>query len=173
MVSTGHFFMRCLTLRVSSGIRFVAIPWFFLLVFLASACGGSGDSSGGGLRNNSVEDVAQPAATVAPDVENSTGLTIDEPIIASGKYGGTVSVHVTNASGELCSGFSINYDLLSENGAIISNVGIIADGELLDGSDTTHKEKYIGIGVEGARMSAVSCDNSSASHGAPQSPWKK
>jgi hypothetical protein len=152
--------------RMSSRIRIFVIPLSFLLVFLVAACGGSDDGSTGS------EAAAQPPATVAPAVENLTGLSIGEPIIEAGQYGGTVSVNVVNSSGELCSGFSVIYDLLSENGAVISNVGIVANGELLDGAEATYKDKYIGIGVSGTRMSAVSCDNSSASHGAPQSPTK-
>ena len=138
---------------------------------LLLACGGSDDAAAGPPASGG-ESGSQEVAAPVLDVENTTGITLDEPIIDGGEFGGKITIHVKNDSGELCAGLSVNLKLLSSDGSVISEVALVADGDLEADAEDTFTSRYIGAGVEQTRLSAITCDNVGASHGAPQSPTK-
>ncbi len=155
-------------------IRNLALIALMLLFSLFLACGGDDDDSANPPASSDGCGGGDSQEVVAPllDVENTTGVTLEEPIIDGGEFGGKITINVTNDSGELCGGLSVNLDLLSPDGSVISNVALVADGDLAAGAKDSFTNRYIGAGVVDTRLSAITCDNTGASHGAPQSPSK-
>lgn len=158
--------------NLHSKYRQIALSVFLFVVAFSASCGSSGDGDGGDSGNRVGSGLAQASATAVLDVANTSGITWDEPIIDGGQFGGKVLIRVKNESGELCSGLSVNLNLLTADGTLVSNVAMIADSGIEAGDEATITSRYVGAGAEQTRLSAITCDNSGASHGAPQSPTK-
>ena len=155
-----------------SKYRQIALPVFLFFVALGVSCGSSGHGDRADSGNSVESGGAQATATAVLDVANTSGITWDEPIIDGGQFGGKVTIRVKNESGELCSGLSVNLNLLTADGTLVSNVAMITDRGIEPGDEVTITNRYIGAGAEQTRLSAITCDNTGASHGAPQSPTK-
>lgn len=168
-------------------LRFVFAS-FILAAMLAigtSACGGDGDSGSPGASGPEGPD-SKPAPTSPPapptatpviieegEADEETGMRVDEVTVDGQGLGGKAKILVTNELDEECTGPVISVDLLDADGKVVGEMGIEASGPLPAGEQKTYEQRYVGSKVAQARVSAITCENSAARHGAPQSPTKK
>ena len=168
----------------------------FAVVFLLSAavaamgafaCGsdeGSGSAGGSGAAAPA-ESNSQPAPTTVaaqptaapPSVEEGeadidSGMRVDEVTIDAAGYGGKARILITNVLEEDCTGPVISVELLDADGKVVGDMGVGGSGPLPAGEQKKYEQRYVGKSVVGARVAAITCDNTGASHGLPRSPSK-
>lgn len=162
-----------------------------MLALGALACGSDGDSgssgaTGGSGASESAGSGSQPAPTAPPaqptptpetvqegETDEETGMRVDEVSIEAKGLGGTAKALITNVLDEECSGPVISIDLLNADGGLVAEMGIESSGPLPAGEQKEYEQIYFGSKVAEARVAAITCENSAARHGAPQSPTKK
>lgn len=166
----------------------LAILFLLLVATLAVgalACGGDGDSgSSGGTGADSGG--SSPTATSPPapptptpeiieegEADEETGMRVEEVTIDASGLGGKAKVLITNELDEECTGPVISVDLLNADGEVVGEMGIRDSGPLPAGEQKKYEQRYLGSKVTEARVSAITCENSGARHGAPQSPTLK
>ena len=159
-----------------------------MLAFGALACGSDGDSGapaapgasgpeGPDSKPGPTSPPAPPTATPViieeGEADEETGMRVDEVTVDGQGLGGKAKILVTNELDEECTGPVISVDLLDADGKVVGEMGIEASGPLPPGEQKTYEQRYVGSKVAQARVSAITCENSAARHGAPQSPTKK
>ena len=107
------------------------------------------------------------------EADEETGMRVDDVTVDGQGLGGKAKILVTNELDEECTGPVISVDLLDADGKVVGEMGIEASGPLPAGEQKTYEQRYVGSKVAQARVSAITCENSAARHGAPQSPTKK
>ena len=174
--------MPQVNLRIASLFFLVAA----VLALGALACGSvdvevtkeeSGAAEPGGSSPQATSPPAPPTATPViieeGEADEETGMRIDEVTVDGQGLGGKAKILVTNELDEECTGPVISVDLLDADGKVVGEMGIEAPGPLPAGEQKTYEQRYVGSKVAQARVSAITCENSAARHGAPQSPSKK
>ena len=177
--------MPQISLRIASILLLLAA----LFVVGALACGSDGDSGSSGATGGSgaaesggtspapTAPPAQPTATPetieAGEADEATGIRVDEVGVEPKGLGGKAVVLISNVLDEECTGPVISIDLLNADGGLVAEMGIEASGPLPAGEQKSYEQIYFGSKVAEARVAAITCENSAARHGAPQSPTKK
>lgn len=171
--------MPHINLRIASLFLLLAA----ILTVGALACGGdadSGSSGAAGSGGSSPAPTAPPAQPTATPViikegeaDEETGMRVEEVTVDAAGLGGKAKVLVTNELDEECTGPVISVDLLDADGKVVGEMGIRDSGPLPAGEQKTYEQRYLGSKVTEARVSAITCENSGARHGAPQSPTLK
>ncbi len=157
-----------------------------ILAFGALACGSDGDSGSSGGSDAAESGGSSPAPTAPPaqptptpvtvqegETDEATGMRVDEVTLDAKGLGGTAHIVITNELDVDCAGPVILVDLLNADGGVIGEMGIDGSGPQPAGEQLTYQQQYVGKSVVGARVSEITCENTGAVHGAPQSPSKK
>jgi len=142
----------------------VVVLMIISLTIFGISCGSNDESSA------PANDVDAVTATTVPPTQDpiiGSGLEVGEVTVDGGQFGGNVLVEVSNISAIACAGLVINFDLLTENGTLVGQIGAIGS-PLAAGAEQSVKTRFIGAGVTDAKISAITCDNSSlGDSGAP------
>ena len=137
----------------------------------------SGAAESGGSSPQATLPPAPPTATPViieeGEADEETGMRVDEVTVDGQGLGGKAKILVTNELDEECTGPVITVELLDADGKVVGDMGIGDSGPLPAGEQRAYEQIYFGSKVAEARVAAITCENSAARHGAPQSPTKK
>ena len=139
----------------------------------SGAAGSGGTSPEAAATSPPAPPTATPVIIEEGEADEETGMRVEEVTIDGQGLGGKAKILVTNELDEECTGPVISVDLLDADGKVVGEMGIEAPGPLPAGEQKTYEQRYVGSKVAQARVSAITCENSAARHGAPQSPSKK
>lgn len=171
--------MPQINLRIASLFFLVAA----ILAVGALACGSvdvevtKEESGGSSPQATATSPPAPPTATPVVieegEADEETGMRVDEVTVDGQGLGGKAKILVTNELDEECTGPVITVELLDADGKVVGDMGIGDSGPLPAGEQRAYEQIYFGSKVAEARVAAITCENSAARHGAPQSPTKK